>query len=410
MKLKQIFQTSLVFGVTAVLITTLFQTPSVKSLFSQDGVGIVPTKKDDSQPLTRAWFINTIRPGESVTLSADVINSTAEDKVIEVKAKDSEQTGEGSFSYIPNEVENKLVGTWITLASSELTIPSQKQQSVEFTVKVPEGTAPGEYTGVISVQTAPKESDAAVKFVSRVGSRVYITVPGDLKTGTEVNNFGLMTSKNPKYGDFLQKTQRQPGEDMFITMDYNNSGNIYQKTKGAIKITQPNGEVVELGFDRDFAPREEAVNILLDTKAKWTVGNYKAEFTFENTPVIGFNKENVVESSSANTKTIEFTMTQEILDEMIADKAASRQVRDAKVRAAEEAGTSFSFDAIEVQAEAETKTEATDNTLIIVLGSVIGVLVLAIIGALVFFFIKKKKDDKKVEPKTAVDSHSDNIQ
>jgi hypothetical protein len=389
--IKRLLKKSIVVN-SLTLITGLFF-----SLTSFAQVGIVPADPGED-PVTRAWFIETINPGETITRSATIVNNFDGDKQIELNAKDSTETPEGAFTFIQNEEEDKEVGSWIELSTNEITVPAQNNQEVEFTVTVPEGTEPGEYAGVISVQEKLIERTSAVTTVKRIGARIYITVPGDLKMDTEVPNLSFLSGQNESYLQFLISNRNINYKEVILSYNQENKGNIFTQMKGTIKVIDPTGKELAKDIVKDIRPGSSTKESHLKTGTEWQVGTYKAVFEWENLPIITLNKDNVTnEDEGGSKKEMEFEMTQEMLDEMkrMQEEADAKRQAPSSNSNSENSNSEFRVTNSEPEENVETETVEEDNTL---LYGVIGGLVVVIIllaGGFGFILLGKKKNKKE---------------
>lgn len=412
MSFKKIYLTIFTLALLVISPLTTFSTyaqdtaPGVRAI---DGIAVQPSDVDNNQPLTRAWFIQNMKPGESVERTALISNLNDKEKVIMLSPEDRIQNTD-QFTFSDKETL-KDVGTWITLSNDKVTIPAQKATEVKFTIKVPEGTAPGEYAGVLAVQEIkPAASGSGFNVINRVGARVYITVPGELKVGTDLPTYQLNTPTSTGYQDFVRSNFMQSYDTVFLGMQIKNTGNIFEKVKGTIEIQTPTDKV-NIDFDRDFAPNENPVNIpAFLTKAKWQVGKYKATFTFENTAVITFNKTDVKDISKTKTYTTEFEMTADTLATLKKDfettKANRPKSSDPVTTSKTDAANNVSNTIKEATPE-PAKTDSTNNNgLLIGLGISGGVIILGLIGAVAFLIWKQRKDAKGMNKS---ETKSDNI-
>jgi hypothetical protein len=394
MTVKQIL--SIALSATFLFGLTIWSAIPAKAqgFFTQDGVGVVPTEKDPANIMTKSWFLENIKPGEKVTRSADVINSTTEQKTIMISAKDALQTGEGSYGFIPTNAKNTGAGSWITVSTDKVTLDSGRMTPVKFDISVPSDAKPGEYSAVIAVQTAPAETGAAIKFTSRVGARIYITVPGELKTGIGVSRFEFINPKSPDYNTYTLATIKEPHDSLYLVLDAKNIGNIYTKMKGTVEVTTPTETFKLPDLDRDLAPLDTTVTIRLNTQKTWQVGTYKAKFMLETAPVIASNKKDIKDTSPTKMVETSFTMTQEILDQMKKDK---EDKAGTKLKAEQEAKTNSSnFQITSQNAEASKEDKKKDTMMYWYIGGgVLFVLLLGIIGFLVYKLNKKDKGEEK---------------
>lgn len=135
----------------------------------------------------RSWFILTLKPGEVKSEKAVFINSSKTVKDGLVYAVDAEATSEGGFAPMPKDAPRKDIGSWISLPITSISLPPGRQETVDFTITVPPEAEPGDYAGAVIVEGAPSLStiktpaggSVGANIVTRVGARVYVTIPGE---------------------------------------------------------------------------------------------------------------------------------------------------------------------------------------------------------------------------------------
>ncbi len=143
-------------------------------------VGVIPvgTKPDD--PNGGQWFVMTLSPGESGTAQARIANPADIPQTVRVYLADLDFSTDGT----PNVANaSSDVGTWGKTGLGELTIPPKTSATVPFTVTVPNNADPGDHVGALVVEGQPRSNgpNTAFKVVTRVATRLYVTVPGDAK-------------------------------------------------------------------------------------------------------------------------------------------------------------------------------------------------------------------------------------
>ena len=111
----------------------------------------------------------------------------------------------------------------------ELLLPAKDAAEIRFTFSVPADVEVGEHTGGILIQKAEVERAAlegqGIAITTRVGVRIYQTVPGEILKEMKIKNFFL--TKN--YTEFnyknLFKRWAQP-ETITVTTEVENLGNV----------------------------------------------------------------------------------------------------------------------------------------------------------------------------------------
>lgn len=401
-------------AVSAVLLSFIVPTQSVFAQLQASGTGTViqPSAQwmSPADSMTRSRFILNIKPGESLTRSITVSNLGNEEKRVIINPEDR-LPNIPDFTFSDSE-ELKAVGTWIKLDSTDFLVGSQKAVTTNFTVSVPQGTAPGEYAGTIVMEEAPKEAEqgkSGFQLRSRVGTRVYVTVPGEgVNYGAKFNDFEFVAPGSKTYDEMVKGYYRQDPTVVRMNWSYQNIGKVFVKLKGNLTITGPNGQV-KSDFDQDLNTFDEAVlQPGFPTNAKWVAGNYKARFEFSVTPVHKPNQDaKLPDVSPTKVVETEFNMTQDQINQIKKDFDALKNQRP-EVNPAPEKAKADTTTVTEAKPETEVKKD--DNNLYIILASVGGVILIALIGIIIFLVLKMKKDtedkDEKKEDKSSKKSAS----
>ena len=151
------------------------------------GIGIRP-----AQPTPQGWFIFKLGPGQRTSNTVVVSNTTDEPQTVQLAAVDAEPTEIGAFGLKANDAVQTGIGKWVELSVAELTLLPNQSQPVSFTLTIPPGTSSGEYAGAITVSQKPLKPSpgASGAFITtRVGVRIYNTVPGRLVRKVKLVNF-----------------------------------------------------------------------------------------------------------------------------------------------------------------------------------------------------------------------------
>lgn len=203
---------------------------------------IRPTNPDPSQPFGKSWFIYIAQIGKEIRDQVDVINLTNASVKAKVWAVDAMTTVDGAYTI---KEESTDIGTWINFfekvienereetidLGSEIIIDleANETKTLNFKIVVPENAEVGDHMGAIMVQAVDGESELlnekgeitpGVKVVTRVGTRVFLTVPGEIITLLEFLKFSWEIKESKFY--------------FFLTLE--NKGNVRIEPKGEIII------------------------------------------------------------------------------------------------------------------------------------------------------------------------------
>ena len=123
--------------------------------------------------------------------------------------------------------EESDLSTWISFATSSVTLKSQEQKFLPFTLEVPKNAPPGGHFAVIWWSTAPANPKPGeqVSIVTRAGVLVYLRVSGSIIENGEIVNFSTSNSGKVFWG--------LPVE---FSATFFNKGNVHLKPKGDIII------------------------------------------------------------------------------------------------------------------------------------------------------------------------------
>lgn len=173
---------------TLLLLFFVFFSPPAHAL-SNGSIGIVPSGEKG----TRDWFIYDLKPGETTEDHVVIINYSEVDQYVTVRAYDSEPSNIGGFALSGPNSEQKGIGLWVKLDEEEATLAPGEKKVIRFTITIPETADAGEHSGAVTVQTAPKElkGKSGISIGTRVGARIYETVPGKILKKISLVSFGM---------------------------------------------------------------------------------------------------------------------------------------------------------------------------------------------------------------------------
>lgn len=249
------------------------------------GLGISPNASEASKenPLTKAWFIYTLNQGEIRNGKVDIANTS--DKAIEARlySVDAVTTADGAFAPEPEDKEKKGVGVWTSLDVSELSLGPREKKTVDFTINIPNDAEVGDHMGAIIVQSkeVPEEMrGSGMRIATRVGARMYITIPGEM---VEKLTFDKFASE-----------KRDNGFDFSST--FSNKGNVRMRLKGIIEITDSSGQAIGVA---DIPEREVFPKKNITIPVEWHPGENVAGGEFKAKAIVeyGIGRQLVREST-----------------------------------------------------------------------------------------------------------------
>ena len=173
----------------------------------------------------------------------------------------------GGFNYVPKAPGITSLVDWISIDKKVFNLKPNESKEVPLTIKVPADASPGSRFAIVFFATgAPADEKGQLNVSARVGSLVFLTVPGDFRQTGEILNF------RPNSRFLYQK------EPIIFKFDFQNTGTVYFEPKGAITITNIFGKIT------DTIPVEGQVVLPTGLKTitiawpynSWLFGIYKA--------------------------------------------------------------------------------------------------------------------------------------
>ena len=156
------------------------------------GLSILPAFPDLDVKYSDIWFIYNLDKGESKQDAVRIKNRTGEDVEIKIYPVDAGTTPDGAFA-LDNEGDERLgIGGWIEMESYKLVIPNDTEQLIYFTISIPQDAEVGDHMGGIIVENLERQKggrEGALTIITRVGVRVYETVPGEIVKKIELTGF-----------------------------------------------------------------------------------------------------------------------------------------------------------------------------------------------------------------------------
>lgn len=182
-------------------------------------------------PDNRDGFTYEATPGATKVDYVAITNYTTSPVNLHIYATDAYNSQDGGFTVLPSTTKPRDVGTWIQLARQFLTIPGKTTVVMPFDLRVPAAASVGDHAGGIMAALTTMAYDAKgnqVAIESRVGSRVALRVPGQLRGAVTV------TAVAVSYHD-----PWNPFGSGYATVSYtvNNTGNVRLSGTQAVRIS-----------------------------------------------------------------------------------------------------------------------------------------------------------------------------
>jgi hypothetical protein len=165
----------------------------------------------ESGPTSRPYFVYEQAPGTTLTDVVAVTNLSDIELVFDLYATDAYNDGEGGYALRTSDEDPSDVGSWVTLGGTQVTIPPNSRADIPFSIQVPGDAEPGDHAGgiVASLRSSTtNESGGSVAVEQRVGTRVYLRVPGELRPSLTISDLSASHASglNPVAGQPVQMT------------------------------------------------------------------------------------------------------------------------------------------------------------------------------------------------------------
>jgi LysM repeat protein len=248
---------------------------------SGDGLIAYPTTSDPNNPLSQTWFIYNLAPGKSKEDSLTIKNNSDQQASVSLYAVDSTTNNMGEFALEEENASRDYIGKWIKLETNRLTLEPKEEKRVKFTISIPEDAAVGEISGGIIIQKDLTEAQKNTKngFVisTRIGIRVYETVPGKTTKAASLSDANIEYDKSNKAYLYTITVKNEGNVSLESAIRLNLRGTLpYQQSRTLEQnILVPPGKAQKVIFnlDKDMIGRFEAD---AELKYKDTDGTEKA--------------------------------------------------------------------------------------------------------------------------------------
>jgi len=145
---------------------------------------------DTAQGRDRPNYGYDLAPGGTVGDALSVTNRSAEPITLAVYAADGFLTADGALDILAGGEESTELGSWIDIATPQLTLDSGATAEVPFSLAVPADTPPGDYAAGVVASMLVTGDDGTVT-ERRLGSRVHLRVMGDLAPALTVTDVAV---------------------------------------------------------------------------------------------------------------------------------------------------------------------------------------------------------------------------
>jgi LysM repeat protein len=156
------------------------------SVFAVSGDGLIayPSNPDPNNVATQSWFVYNLDRGTAKEDSLTIKNNSEEKQTLKIYAVDATTNNLGGFALESEADSRDGIGKWISLQENTIILEAQEQKSIKFSINIPPDAKSGEISGGIMVEKIASEEQKKTQsgFIinTRIGIRVYETVPGEI--------------------------------------------------------------------------------------------------------------------------------------------------------------------------------------------------------------------------------------
>lgn len=207
----------------AALLLCLIHTP-----FAHANSFLLTPQKAEKQEDQKVKFHYAAKAGDTIEDTLHVKRKWiyGQEPTIEVEyhTVDAQMSQNGFISMSSELTTQEHVGAWTTLSQSSSTLA--QEESIPFTIQIPENATPGQYIGGFVLVEKDNETETPenngnfTKVRLRYATSVSIDVEGEINPEFAIENF------NPHIQN----------KELHINFDFNNKGNVVHKFQGYIEI------------------------------------------------------------------------------------------------------------------------------------------------------------------------------
>ena len=260
--MKPATQKIIKIGFLLLVLSTIYNLSSTISLgqSAPEGLSAIPPRIEV-----------TVNPDGTSTQTIKVRNESNQEKTISISIEDfivNDDKGTPTIVTATKEDNRWAASSWITISPSSVKLKGGETKALSLIVTPPANALPGGHYAMVisSPDNEVSISDSTGSSVqTKVGTLVYITIPGDITENAVIKNFS-----GPKFEEF--------GPIDFATTIQNLS-DIHIKPAGNITVTNMIGMKSFVQFNKDgvniFPGKTRDFENQLNKK--WLFGRYKAE-------------------------------------------------------------------------------------------------------------------------------------
>lgn len=225
----------------------------------------INVKNPDPYSGNQSWFVYERKAGEVIEDVASLKNYGTQPVNIHICSADGATNSSGSF-ILKFDYETKTgIGLWTETPNKPILIKPGERVDVPFKIKIPENAQPGQYIGGLIVESEeyhethtkkinekglPVKKDENISYgkaviATRIGARIYVTIPGEVNESINVKSFEY---KEPVWGKPYFKFEITNGgnvslEPMAEIKIFDSAGKLYDKINTSLGTSMPGSTI-----------------------------------------------------------------------------------------------------------------------------------------------------------------------
>lgn len=156
---------------------------------------------DNAQGAGRANFTyDVVEPGSVISDAMTVVNTGTEPLPLTVYAADAFTASTGEIDVLVDGQPSQGAGTWVSVATTSLSLAPGESAEVPFTVTVPADARPGDHAAGIVTSLTSTDASSTLSVDRRLGTRINLRVAGELTPAVSVS--GVSTRYEASWNPF----------------------------------------------------------------------------------------------------------------------------------------------------------------------------------------------------------------
>lgn len=256
-------------AVMAIVIAAVFQAGTVFAL----GQVTITVKNPDPFLGNHSQFIYDKEPGSVIEDIASIKNFSDEVSTVKIYAVDATTTESGNFILTFKDDKQEWIGQWTEISTDTITLNPKESVDIPFKITLPEKATPGQYLGGIVIEESSdkgietdgseREKGTSVSVQTRIGARVYLTIPGEIIEDIKLANVEVVK-------DIRAVTK------FYFTIE--NNGNVSYTPYARINIYDTVGNLYEtIEQQLGTSPPHSVIKPSIKMKKRPIIGNFTAD-------------------------------------------------------------------------------------------------------------------------------------